>query len=102
MSITELVTTILASSSISAATVGWLAKRLIEHRLTKNIEQTKSELQAQLDRGKAILEGSIREQVETALGDRAADREYELEARKRLLSLPKIPFRQKLVVLVTK
>jgi hypothetical protein len=73
----------------------WLTKRLLEHRLAKDLEAFKVELgeqteklrahlQGRLNEDKALVEGQVKEQVETVLGTRAADREYELDARKRL------------------
>ena len=80
-------TTILAWISSTATIVAaavWLSKKLVGQLLQRDIEKWKIGLQAQFDHQKAELEGNIRERVETLLADRAANRDYSLEARKRL------------------
>lgn len=84
MTIVEFISVFMSSVGVSAGSASWLAKRLFDHRLAKDIEKVKADFQAQLDHEKTILEGNIREKVETILGERAAEREYVLEARKRL------------------
>lgn len=84
MSITETVTVITSAVGLSVVTAGYLSRKLVEHQLNKDIELRKSELQSQLITAKATLEAKFKEEVETVLGNRAADREYELDARKRL------------------
>jgi len=69
---------------ISAAAAAWLTKALVTHELSKDLERRKTELNERLEREKARWEGDVKQQVETILGDRAADREYTLDARKRL------------------
>jgi len=76
--------TILTSFGISAAGAWALARALVNHRLSKDLERYKSEWQRELEAEKVTLSGKVRQQVETTLADRTADREYELEARKRL------------------
>lgn len=84
----------------------WLVQRLISHRLKlaqqgyqadidRRLSESRSQLerelrdhQAQLDeklaRQKSEVEARLRREVDEYLGDRAADREYQLDARKRL------------------
>ena len=80
--------TVIASATsalgISIATAAWLSRTLVSHRLQKEMEAFKSELEESRVTEQAQLEGRIRQQVETSLGDLAAEREYGLEARKRL------------------
>lgn len=97
-----------ASSSLGLSLAGayWLARTLVQHRLTEALEQRKAELSRQLEthklslsqdlertRGqiqlelghdKALFEGTIKREVETQLGQIAAQRQYEYEARRRL------------------
>ncbi len=83
----DLATVIVSATSafgVSIATAAWLSRTLISHRLEKDIEAFKSELERDRDSDKAEIDGRIRQQVETSLGDLAADREYGLDARKRL------------------
>ena len=98
--------TFLSSVGLSLAAVKWLTARLIDHRLSKDIrafqetldeklatakaaldEQLvtkKVELDKQAGLAKSALDAQLRRHVDEYLGDRAADREYHLEARKRL------------------
>jgi len=84
----------------------WLARTLVQHQLTEALEQRKSELarelethklslsqdlertkgQIQLELGhdKAAFEGAIKREVDIQLGQIAAQRQYEYEARRRL------------------
>jgi hypothetical protein len=84
MDVTTLITAATSSLGISAATAAWLSRKLVSHRLDKDLETFKSELEKERTRDQATLEARIHEQVETSLGDLAAQREYSLEARKRL------------------
>jgi hypothetical protein len=63
-----------------------LDKDLEDHKgvLTQQLDDRKALLQADLARDQALLEGSVKREVDLYLGDRAAQREYESEARKRL------------------
>ncbi len=80
--------TILASiiSSLGITTTGawWLGKKLITHQFNKDLAAHKIAWQKDLEQQKAILSGEIRRDVENDLANKAADRQYELEARKRL------------------
>jgi hypothetical protein len=96
----------LSSGLVGLAAARWLTKRLIDHRLTKDLkdyqaslddklatskahlDQNLKDYQATLDAGlaasKAQVEASLRQKVEDYLGDKAAERAYQLDARKRL------------------
>jgi hypothetical protein len=100
------VTAVVSSLGSSVAAGYWVAKELIKNRLQKDLEErkaqlsqqletyklglnqdlerTKGELQLGLARDKALVDGAIRKEVETQLGEGAAQRQYELEARRRL------------------
>lgn len=80
-------TTILTSIGFSVGGAWWLARALVNHKLSKDLESYKSEWKRELEIEKLNMEGKVRERIETILADRAADREYELEARKRLYQL---------------
>jgi len=86
-----------AASSVDLSVAGacWFSKQWVKHMLETRMEEHKAELAAglqaqkstldgELAKQKAVFEGNIRTAVESFLGERAADREYELEARKRL------------------
>ena len=57
----------------TAAGIWWIGKTWVSHRFDRNLELAKAE-----------WEGEIKQRVEEYLGDRSAQREYELEGRKRL------------------
>lgn len=86
MDIATIVGSVMGSLGISASAAAWLSKRLIDQRLGQDMERFKAELTRELARDKAAWEGQIRKEVELYIGERAADREYRLEARKRLYS----------------
>lgn len=95
-----------SSLGVSLAAAYWLSRTLIQHRLTEALETRKAELsrelethklglsqelerskgqiQLELARDKALAEGSVKREVETQLGQFAAQRQYEYEARRRL------------------
>ena len=82
---------VVSSLGVSAAAAGWLSKQLVGHRLKKDLEDYKTGLRKEMEVHKARLDlqrdeqqAALRRQVETVLGNEAADRQYELEARKRL------------------
>ena len=84
MDLATLLTSVTAAAGVSAATAGWLSKSLISHRLSKDLEEFKSRLEQNRAEIKVALEGQIHQAVETLLGDRAADRQYSAEAKRRL------------------
>ncbi len=69
MDLPDFFLTIFSSLAVSAGGAWYLARELIAHRLDKDRDERK---------------GEIRREVESFLGDRAAEREYKLEAKKRL------------------
>jgi hypothetical protein len=101
--------TIGSASGVTLAVAHWLTKRLIDHRLSKDLSSYKAnlderlatakaalderltakkvELDAHVAESKALLDAALRREVEDYLGDRAAEREYRLEARKRLYAV---------------
>ena len=56
----------------------------MSHRLQKDLETFKSDLDRERAAEKAAVEGTVRQAVETRLGDLGAERQYALEAKKRL------------------
>ena len=79
-----IVTAVSSSLGLSAVTAAWLSRALISHRLEKDLEAFKSDLERDRAIDKAEVEGRIRKQVESSLGDLAAQRQYHFDARKRL------------------
>lgn len=73
MDLVSFLSSVLAPLGISATAAWWLSKTLITHRL----EQERIRFQQ-------LQQAEIRKEVEAHLADLTADREYELEARKRL------------------
>jgi hypothetical protein len=106
MDIATVVTAVVSSLGSSAAAFYWFAQEAIKTRLqaaleerkaelsheleafkltlNETLERTKGELQLGLARDKAQFEGTVRKEVETQLGEGAAQRQYDLEARRRL------------------
>src|SRR6266849_3235621 len=88
----------LASSGvISIGGAVWLTKRLVDNRLAKDLKAyqaevdqklaaSKAEMDTQLATSKAEVEAMLHRQVEEYLGEKAAERQYRLDARKRLYS----------------
>jgi hypothetical protein len=97
----DILTVVLSASSSALAAVAvvrWLARRFIEHRLAKDLKDYQAHIDSQLkDRqsqldatlilAKAELEASWRQRVEEYLGERAAERQYQSDARKRLYTV---------------
>jgi hypothetical protein len=106
MDIETVVATVSSSLGLSLAGAYWLARTLIQHQLTEalekrkaelsrelethklaisqDLERTKGQIQLDLGRDKAVVEGSVKREVETQLGQLAAQRQYEYDARRRL------------------
>ena len=84
MDLATVVTAVASSLGIGVPAATFLSRSLFEHRLTKEIESYKSRLEEQRQTTQALLGGEIKKQVESALADAAAQRQYELEARRRL------------------
>lgn len=81
---TNFIVTVSSSLIVSAAGAWSLGKVLITHLLKKDREATKLHLQEQLGKQRDEWQGEIHREVQLFLGDRAAEREYQLEAKKRL------------------
>lgn len=73
MDFVSIITFITSTFGISATTAGILSKMLLDHKFSEKREEMKLTLAADL-----------RQEVETILAEQGADREYRLEARKRL------------------
>jgi hypothetical protein len=97
MDISTILTSLVSSGIVSLGVARWLATRIVDHRFSKDLkayqgEQDKklaawkAELDTQLAKTKAEVEATFRKEVEEYLGDKAAERQYRLEARKRLYS----------------
>lgn len=103
-----LISSITSSLGISVTAAWWLSKQLVTHRLAKDLEaykvswqrelegekakwqrsleEAKVGWQRELEKDKADWQGEIHKGVEEYLGEKSAEREYNLEARKRLYS----------------
>jgi len=103
-----LISSITSSLGISVTAAWWLSKQLVTHRLAKDLEaykiswqreleeekakwqrsleEAKAGWQRELEKDKAGWQGEIHKGVEVYLGEKSAEREYNLEARKRLYS----------------
>jgi len=101
-----LISSVTSSLGISVTAAWWLSKQLVTHRLAKDLEaykiswqkelegekakwqksleEAKAGWQRDLEKDKAGWQGEIHKGVEEYLGEKSAEREYNLEARKRL------------------
>jgi len=97
MDIATVASAVLSSGVVSLGAARWLTTRLVDHRLAKDLKEhqetldeklatSKAELDERLATVKAEVEATFRRRVEEYLGDRAAERAYRLDARKRLYS----------------
>ena len=95
MDIPTIATAVLSSGVVSLGAARWLTTRLIDHRLAKDLKDYQESLDEKLARSKAQLDerlatakaetdSNLRRQVDEYLGDKAAERQYRLDARKRL------------------
>jgi hypothetical protein len=95
MDVATVLTSLVSSGIISLGAARWLTTRLIDHLLTKDLKDyqaaldvklaiTKSELDSQVATAKANVDAALRRGVEEYLGDKSAERQYRLDARKRL------------------
>jgi len=82
--IETIVAAVVSSLGVSLGGAWWLGKSLISHRLSKGLEDHKSQWKKELTEESIKLSGSIKRAVDNYLGEQAARREYELEAKKRL------------------
>jgi hypothetical protein len=81
-----IVTSVASSLGLSIPAAAWLSQNLIKHRLDKDMTVFKGEVEAVHKARQASLDGEIKQHVDTVLGERAADRQYAFEAKKRLYS----------------
>ncbi|KAA1161449.1 hypothetical protein [Pseudoalteromonas distincta] len=79
-----IITAIISSLSVSLGGAWWLGRTMISHRLSKDLEDYKSERKRDLNQESLKLSGTVKKEVESYLGEQSATREYELEAKKRL------------------
>jgi hypothetical protein len=97
MDFETIITAIFSSGMISIGATRWMVGQLVGHRLAKDLKSYQAELdqklaagKAQFDRdlalAKADLDAQLRREVDEYLADSAAERQYRLEARKRLYS----------------
>jgi hypothetical protein len=95
MDISTIIAALASSGFVSVGGAAWLTKRLVDHRLAKDLKNheerlnqklaaSKAEMDGRLATSKAEVEAMLRRGVEEYLGEKAADRQYRLEARKRL------------------
>ena len=91
MDIQAVITTIVSSGVISIGAARWMAGRLIDQRLAKDLKDYQAEIdkkladgKAQLDKDLATAQAGLRLEVDEYLADQAAERQYRLDARKRL------------------
>ena len=57
------ITTILSSVGVSAATAAWLSQALVSHRLEKDLEVFKSDLERERTADKAQVEGRMKRKM---------------------------------------
>jgi hypothetical protein len=95
MDIQAVITSLVSSGVISIGAARWMAGRLVDQRLAKDLKDYQAELDKKLAAGKAQfdkdlamakaeLDAKLRLEVDEYLADRAAERQYRLDARKRL------------------
>jgi len=81
-----LVLSLVGSGGLAVAAARWMAGRMVDHALARDLESHKAALDAQVGAAQAQLEASLRQATESLLGEEAAERSYRFEARKRLYS----------------
>ncbi|MFI5330721.1 MAG: hypothetical protein ACHQ2F_06765 [Desulfobaccales bacterium] len=97
MDIPSIVASLVSSGIVSLGVARWLATRIVDHRFNKDLKvyqenldeklaAWKTELDTRLAKTKAEVEAALHREVEEYLGDKAAERQYRFEARKRLYS----------------
>jgi hypothetical protein len=108
MDIQTVITTLVSSGVISIGAARWMAGRLVDQRLAKDLKYYQAELDEKLAAGKAQfdkdlamakaeLDATLKLEVDEYLADRAAERQYRLDARKRLYAVVG-PLRFQLVI----
>jgi hypothetical protein len=84
MDLSTIIGAVASSGLVSIGGAAWLTKRLVDHRLTKDLKNHQEQLDQKLAASKAEVEAMLHREVEEYLGEKAAERQYRLEARKRL------------------
>lgn len=95
MDLSTILSSLVSAGVVSIGVARWLAKRIVDHRLTKDLKgyqeqldeklaASKAEMERRLAISKAEVEALLRREVEEYLGEKAAERQYRLDARKRL------------------
>jgi hypothetical protein len=111
MDLSGLLAAMTATGVISVGAAHYLSRKLVDHRLSKDLKDYDAEISARLASHKAALdkllnearaenEAKIKKELEEYLGERAAERSYRSEARKRLY-LAVGPLRFQLIVAAT-
>lgn len=75
---------IVSSSGLTLGAARYLAKGWVDTQFAKELQSHQHELDEKLDRAKSQIDATFRKQVEEYLGERAAERKYRFDARKRL------------------
>ena len=84
MDVPSVIAAVASSLGISLPAAAWLSQSLVKQRLDKDLAIFKADIEAAHKARQAGLDGEIRQRVETVLGERAAERQYAFEAKKRL------------------
>ena len=82
MDISTFLTSLAGTGLISVALARWLTERLVEHRLSRALKDHDAEIQRRFTSYKAELDAKLRIEVEDLLGEKAAERQYRVEAKK--------------------
>jgi hypothetical protein len=84
MDVGTIIAAVASSLGLGVPAAAWLSQALVGHRLEKDMATFRAALEADRARNQAWLEAEIKQRVETILADEAAERQYELEAKRRL------------------
>lgn len=95
MDLTSLITAMTTTGVVSVTAAQYLSKRLLDHRLSKDLKDYDAAIVERLARHKADLdkvvndakaesEAQLRKEIEEYLGERLVERNYRAEAKKRL------------------
>jgi hypothetical protein len=84
LDISGIITTAVSSGIISVAAVNWLGKSLITHQFDKELKRYQADLDRTTNASKSEMEAFLRAQTEEYIGEKAAERQYVFDARRRL------------------
>ncbi len=95
MDLPSLLTAMTTTGVVSVAAAQYLSKRILDHRLSKDLKDYDAEINERLTRHKADLdkvvndakaksEAQLKKEIEEYLGERSVERNYRAEARNRL------------------